>query len=79
MTWKAGGTEFAITVENPEHRCHGVARVTLDGASVPPRSIPLLHDGARHDVRVVMGEPVHESTPPGAASWELPAAGSSGA
>jgi cellobiose phosphorylase len=56
ILWRDGVTEYAITVENPEHRCHGVASVWLDGVAVPPDAIPMLDDGARHDVRVVMGE-----------------------
>jgi hypothetical protein len=30
----------------------------LDGTSVDPRAIPLSDDGGRHELKVVLGEPV---------------------
>ena len=56
MLWRFGGTRYEIEVENPEHRCRGVARVELDGAPVDPGAIPLKDDGATHRVRVVIGK-----------------------
>jgi cyclic beta-1,2-glucan synthetase len=53
-----GGARYEIEVENPEHRCTGVAEAELDGAAVDAGAIPLRDDGNVHRVRVVIGEPV---------------------
>ncbi len=49
------GSLYTITVENPDHRCTGVALATLDGEPVEPGAIPLVRDGHAHQVHVVMG------------------------
>jgi cyclic beta-1,2-glucan glucanotransferase len=51
-------TRYEIAVENPEHRCSGVAEVELDGKAVDPSAIPLRDDGRKHSVRAVIGTPV---------------------
>jgi cyclic beta-1,2-glucan synthetase len=56
MVWRFGKSRYEITVENPDHRCRGVARVELDGAAVDRHAIPLADDGATHRVRVVLGK-----------------------
>ncbi len=53
-----GGARYEIEVENPEHRCYGVAEAELDGGAVDAGAIPLKDDGNVHRVRVVIGEPV---------------------
>jgi cyclic beta-1,2-glucan synthetase len=55
---RRGSALYEIAVENPGRRSLGVAEVSLDGVAVDPRAIPLVDDGATHQVRVVMGEPV---------------------
>ena len=55
MTWSVDGTRYAIRVTNPQHRCAGVATVTLDGAAVDPRALPLVNDGQLHEIEVVLG------------------------
>jgi Cellobiose phosphorylase len=55
IDWRVGPTSYAISVENPEHRCRGVASAELDGEPVDPREIPLAASGGRHVVKVVMG------------------------
>jgi cyclic beta-1,2-glucan synthetase len=55
ITWRLGGTRYDISVSNPEHRCRGVGAATLDGVAVDPRAVPLVEDGARHEVRLVLG------------------------
>jgi cyclic beta-1,2-glucan synthetase len=57
MTWRLGGTTCEITVVNPDRRCRGIARATLDGITVDPSAIPLTEDGKLHQVHVVMGNP----------------------
>jgi hypothetical protein len=42
-------------VENPKGVERGVASVTLDGAELPDKVVPLADDGRTHEVRVVMG------------------------
>jgi cyclic beta-1,2-glucan synthetase len=56
LVWRFGRSRYEIVVENPEHRCRGIAEVECDGAPVDPRAIPLVDDGATHQVRVVIGK-----------------------
>jgi hypothetical protein len=42
-------------VTNPDHLSHGIASVQLDGADVDPKAIPLVDDGAEHQVHVLLG------------------------
>ncbi len=55
IAWRFGATRYEITVTNPEHRCRGVAEADLDGAPVDAGAIPLVDDGGKHVVRVVLG------------------------
>ena len=55
IEWTIGGTRYRIVVENPEHRSRGVATAYLDGVAVDAAGIPLLSDGAEHEVRVTLG------------------------
>jgi len=48
---------YKIVVENPEHVCRGVVLAELDGKALPPASnIPLVDDGAEHQVRILLGK-----------------------
>jgi cyclic beta-1,2-glucan synthetase len=58
-----GGARYDIEVENPEHRCSGVAEAELDGVGVDPAGVPLKDDGKVHRVRVVIGDPVAAERP----------------
>jgi cyclic beta-1,2-glucan synthetase len=58
ITWRLGETSYAIDVANPERRSRGVQEARLDGAIADPAAIPLSEDGARHELKVVLGEPV---------------------
>jgi cyclic beta-1,2-glucan synthetase len=58
IAWRVGETSYAIDVVNPERRSRGVAEARLDGTSVDPSAIPLSDDGGRHELQVVLGEPV---------------------
>lgn len=55
IEWRLGSTRYTIVVENPERRCRGVATVELDGVPADPGAVPLVDDGAAHQVRVVLG------------------------
>jgi cyclic beta-1,2-glucan synthetase len=55
IDWRFGRTTYDIVVSNPEGRCQGVLEASLDGGSVEPRLIPLIDDGGRHSVRVILG------------------------
>ncbi|HEY3174453.1 MAG TPA: glucoamylase family protein [Candidatus Polarisedimenticolia bacterium] len=56
ITYRHGSTLYRITVENPKGVCHGVSRVTLDGALLPAEGlVPLSDDGHEHQVLVVLG------------------------
>jgi len=56
MEWRRGATVYRVSVVNPEHHCAGVSSAEVDGVAVDPRAIPLLDDGATHEVVVVLGE-----------------------
>ena len=56
IDWKFLDTRYVITVANPSRRCRGVAEVTLDGRTVDSTAIPLVNDGAEHQVTVVLGK-----------------------
>jgi len=62
IVWRFGRTGYEISVSNPEHRCRGIAGAELDAHPVDPAAIPLVDDGATHQVRVVVGEQA-QSTP----------------
>jgi len=62
IVWRFGSTRYEISVSNPEHRCRGISEAELDGNPVDSAAIPLVDDGATHQVRVVVGEQA-QSTP----------------
>ncbi|MFQ6100929.1 MAG: GH36-type glycosyl hydrolase domain-containing protein [Anaerolineae bacterium] len=55
LTYRNGETSYSIRVDNPRGVNRGVEQVMLDGEILPGEEIPLLDDGRRHEVRVVMG------------------------
>jgi cyclic beta-1,2-glucan synthetase len=56
ITWQFLDSRYEITVSNPARRCRGVAKATLDGATVNATAIPLLNDGKTHVVQIVLGD-----------------------
>ncbi|HTT67856.1 MAG TPA: glucoamylase family protein [Gemmatimonadales bacterium] len=66
IVWRFGRTTYEISVTNPEHRCRGIAAAELDGHPVDAAAVPLVDDGATHQVRVVVG--VEEQGKPSAAA-----------
>jgi cyclic beta-1,2-glucan synthetase len=51
------GTEYIVTVENPHHGMRGIETILLDGVTLPRAVVPLVADGTRHHVRVVLAAP----------------------
>jgi cyclic beta-1,2-glucan synthetase len=58
IDWRHGRTHYHITVSNPQRDSCGVRSAEVDGTAVDPRAIPLVDDGARHEVTIVVGQPV---------------------
>jgi cyclic beta-1,2-glucan synthetase len=56
ISWRLGRTRYDISLANPERRCRGIASAQLDGVAVDPRAVPLIEDGAVHEVRLVLGD-----------------------
>ncbi len=56
ITWRLGRTRYDISLLNPERRCRGIGSAQLDGVAVDPRAVPLIEDGAVHEVRLVLGD-----------------------
>jgi len=65
LEWKVGRSRYRFVVTNPDRRTHGVALAQLDGADIDPSAIPLVDDGAEHEVSVVLGKrmPARPSPP----------------
>ncbi len=57
VRYRHGASVYAITVENPDQVCRGVAQADVDGAprAGRPLRLPLVDDGRPHDVRVRLG------------------------
>jgi cyclic beta-1,2-glucan synthetase len=55
ITYRTGGAEFHINVENPEGVCRGVRRVEVDEVEKPDLLISLQGVSGRHEVRVILG------------------------
>jgi cyclic beta-1,2-glucan synthetase len=55
MTYRFGKSTYHITVEN-EEGASGAGRVEMDGSTLRGGKIPLVDDGAEHQVKVVMGD-----------------------
>jgi cyclic beta-1,2-glucan synthetase len=54
LAYRSGATRYAVAVNNPRGANRGVAHVTLDGVRLPDARVPLLDDGASHEVTVTM-------------------------
>jgi cellobiose phosphorylase len=55
IDYRHGKTLYHIRVDNPRGVERGVQRVELDGVSQENLEVGLVDDGARHEVRVVLG------------------------
>jgi len=56
LVWRLAQTRYEIAVDNPQRRSRGIATATLDGEPVDPSAIPVIDDGERHGLSVVLGE-----------------------
>jgi len=56
IQYRHGATRYHIKVENPQGVCRGIASLEVDGAAQTTGDFALTDDGARHSVRVVLGE-----------------------
>jgi cyclic beta-1,2-glucan synthetase len=54
IDYRPGTSLYRIRIENPRGVNRGVARVTLDGTEVPGGTVPIVDDGAVHDVVVTL-------------------------
>jgi cyclic beta-1,2-glucan synthetase len=61
VTYRLGQTTFQIGVENPEGVNRGVKQIKVDGTILTDNEIPLLDDGGRHQVQVLLGAVVATS------------------
>ena len=55
VTYRYGKSELVLAFENPSGASTGVRRIELDGTVLEGGSVPLIDDGRRHRVRVLMG------------------------
>jgi cellobiose phosphorylase len=55
VQYRFGKSIYHIRVENPNGVQTGVRQVTLDGALLAEKTVPLCRDGGTHQVEVVMG------------------------
>ncbi|HXU33385.1 MAG TPA: glycosyl hydrolase family 65 protein, partial [Thermoanaerobaculia bacterium] len=55
IEFRYGAARYQIKVENPDGAMKGIATTELDGESLAAAEVPLIDDGERHVVRVVLG------------------------
>ena len=57
VTFRYHSASYDLTVENPRGATRGVSSVEVDGTSIPEgaREIPLVDDGRKHRINVVLG------------------------
>jgi cellobiose phosphorylase len=56
VTYRYGKSELLLSYDNPSGVATGVRRIELDGQVLTEGTIPLVDDGRRHRVHVLMGE-----------------------
>ncbi|MFZ5990073.1 MAG: GH36-type glycosyl hydrolase domain-containing protein [Bacillota bacterium] len=49
------GSNYMITIKNPDHVSKGVKKITVDGKEIEGNSLPVFNDGKEHNVEVIMG------------------------
>jgi cyclic beta-1,2-glucan synthetase len=55
ISWRAGRTQYLISVSNPARQCRGILEASLDDVAVDAAAIPFVDDGRTHHVRIVLG------------------------
>jgi cyclic beta-1,2-glucan synthetase len=53
--FKPPRADYHIVVDNPNGVTRGVQRIEIDGREHTERLVPILADGQRHEVRVILG------------------------
>ncbi|MDF3068314.1 MAG: cyclic beta 1-2 glucan synthetase [Polyangiaceae bacterium] len=56
VRYRYGKSELVIQFQNPKGVPTGVQRIALDGRELEGANVPLVDDGRRHEVTVVMGQ-----------------------
>ena len=56
IEYRYGKTIYEIRVENPQNVSSGVAHIILDREKLAENTIPLVDDGASHEVMIVLGK-----------------------
>ena len=58
-TFRHEGRIYEILVENPQPLCGGVSQIMVDETPLGPEKmvVPLVGDGKKHRVRVILGAP----------------------
>jgi cyclic beta-1,2-glucan synthetase len=54
LDYRFGNTHYLVNVQNPDGVNRGIRQVLLDGNPLPDNLIPLVDDGKRHEVQVLM-------------------------
>jgi cyclic beta-1,2-glucan synthetase len=57
LTFRYHASRYEVQVDNPHGVTRGVSRVEIDGVEAPPgqAGLPLVDDGASHQIRVRLG------------------------
>jgi cellobiose phosphorylase len=55
LTYRVDNTSYHIRVENPDGVNQGVNQVISDGEILTQKGIPILNDGQKHNVNILMG------------------------
>jgi len=55
LSYRVGDTSYHIRVENPDGVNQGVSQVISDGKILSQKGIPILNDGQKHNVNILMG------------------------
>jgi len=55
VTRKFRGATYQIKVENPNHVCKGIKKVTIDGSIYKSNVLPLFNEGSTHLIIIEMG------------------------
>ena len=55
MKRKFRGATYNIEVKNPNHVSKGVKQVMVNGSPIETNIVPILEEGKKHSVEVIMG------------------------
>jgi cyclic beta-1,2-glucan synthetase len=64
IVWRRATATYNIVVSNPQHCARGVVSAELDGEPCDSNAIPLVDDGASHQVRITMGSATRRASAP---------------